>query len=110
MDRRPPAAEAGKRFVDNDPRKPGAEPSFAPKSIETREGADIDFLKPVFGVGVIAHDAARDAVEPPVMLLDEQSHGPTVPLPCAVDELTLVPSFLKAVGLGHFDPHAPGCP
>jgi hypothetical protein len=83
--------------------------SFAAKSIEAGERADIGFLKHVLGVGVVPQDAASNAVEPPVMLLDEQPDGLAVLLPCSVDELTLVRSLLKATGLWRFDPLAPSC-
>jgi hypothetical protein len=103
IDRRPPAAKAGKRFVDDNPGKPCAEPGFTTKSIQAGEGANIGLLKHVLRVGVIAHDAARDAVELPIMMLDEQPDGPAVPLPRAVYELMLVRDLLDAIRFGHFD-------
>jgi hypothetical protein len=41
------------------------------KSVEGGEGADIGILKDVLGIEVIAHNTARDPVEPPVLLFNE---------------------------------------
>lgn len=42
-------------MTDNS-REPGADPRFDLKSVKTREGADIGFLKHVFRVGIISHN------------------------------------------------------
>jgi hypothetical protein len=52
-----------KRLVDHDPGEPGTELGFAAESVQTCEGPDVGLLKHVFGVRIVPHDAARDAIE-----------------------------------------------
>jgi hypothetical protein len=82
----------------------------SPRNPSRPAGVDVGFLKHVFGVGVIAHDAACNSVKAPVMLLNEHTNSRAVLLLCAFDELTLIRDLLDAIRLGHFDPRAPSCP
>jgi hypothetical protein len=46
-------------------------PGLAAERGEAREGPRIGFLEHVLGLGAVAHDTARDAVETLVVLPDE---------------------------------------
>jgi hypothetical protein len=105
VDRRPSTSNAAKRLVDHDSSKPGAEPRFAPEAVEIREGAGIGFLEDVFGVGIVPHDAARDTVEPLVLLLDDEPDTIAILLARAFQKPVIVRGLLKN-RRRHFNPQA----
>ena len=68
---RAPSAQAAERLVHDDPGEPSAEPRLAAEHRQAGERARIGFLQDVLGLGGIAHDAARDAVETLIVLADD---------------------------------------
>jgi hypothetical protein len=53
-------------------------------------------LQHVFGVGVVAHDAAREAVEPSIVLLDDEPDRLAILLPRALEEPIIVAVSARA--------------
>jgi hypothetical protein len=70
--------------------KPGAQSGLTAEGVEVSECADIGLLQHIFSVAIISHDAACDAVEPPVLLLDNQPDRRAVVLAGAFNELALI--------------------
>src|SRR5262249_28698857 len=77
-DLRPLPAHAIEGFVEDDAGEPGREPGVAAKAVEIAEGADVSLLYDVLGLGLVADDAAGDAIEPAVMPLNHDSEGGVV--------------------------------
>jgi hypothetical protein len=73
-----PFAQTAERLVDDDARQPCGERGVAAERIEMGEGPDIGLLHDILGLAVIAHDAARDPVEPLIVCLDDGAAGVAV--------------------------------
>jgi hypothetical protein len=71
--------------------------------VDTTKRANIGLLQHVFCVAVIPNDAARDTVEPAILLPDNQPDGGGVPLTRALDELELVDCRLLKSMFDHGD-------
>src|SRR5206468_3325355 len=67
LDARSPAAQSPERLVGDDARQPGREARFALEAVEMGEGADIALLNHLLGLALVIQNAAREAVEPPVV-------------------------------------------
>ena len=68
---RPPTPKPFQSLVHGDARKPCRETGLGPEALQMRKGLDVGFLHGVFGFAVTSQDAARDAVKPPVVTLDD---------------------------------------
>ncbi len=101
---RPAAAHAAERLVDDDASEPGAESRLAAESVETAESANIGLLHCIFGFAVVPHDAARDAIEPAVLLLDDLPDRHAILAARTFDKLVFIGCGLLGSVFGHGDP------
>jgi hypothetical protein len=76
---------------------------LAPEPAQARKGVDVGFLQDVFRVGIVSHDAARDAVEPLVVAFDDQPYRVTIFLPRQSQEPVVFGDQLRSTR-GHFNP------
>lgn len=69
------AAQAAQGLIHGDAGEPRAEAGFSLKGIQMHKGAEVGLLYHILRLGIIAHDAAGDAKQPPVIFLDEQAES-----------------------------------
>src|SRR5262245_32485886 len=67
VDSRSLAPQTPQGFVHGDAGYPGAERCVAAEGLKTRKRPDVGFLHHVFGFGIIAHDAPRNAKQSPIV-------------------------------------------
>jgi hypothetical protein len=111
-----PFSLSAESFIDGDASEPSSERRVAPEAGKMPERADIRLLNDIFGLAVIAKNAARRAVELPVIALHEVAVA-SVFSPAGEDNQLFIakPARFKGLhgkGIGHihsnqYDPQSP---
>src|SRR6185312_9764611 len=87
-------AQPRQRLVDDDARQPGADARLAAKSAQLRECLEIGVLKRVLGLGIVAQNAARDAIEAAIVPLDDGADRLLLARAGASDKVALGKGFV----------------